>query len=197
MAADPVNTESIVALHAHGTTLMLKGRPLKELPREVLPCFKQSIIDLSDDRRVGQVGAVAAPAGVSRNIAHVLAGIHSVADMEGAFDRGAVAVLGWPIGDEVTERPKSSREKSTPIDLQTVVELDEPGRPGRTRWKRSRTPSSGIPRWDSRCCATSIRRLSACRSRSVRSATRSCCSATSASSAGLRCCWRPPARSRT
>ena len=123
MAADPVNTESIVALHAHGTTLMLKGRPLKELPREVLPCFKQSIIDLSDDRRVGQVGAAAAPAGVSRNIAHVLAGIHSVADMEGAFDRGAVAVLGWPIGDEVTERPKSSREKSTPIDLQTVVEL--------------------------------------------------------------------------
>lgn len=122
MAANPANTESIVALHAHGTTLMLKGRPLKELPREVLPCFKQAIIDLSDDRRVAQTGA-AAPAGVARNIPHVLAGIHSVADMDGAFDRGAVAVLGWPIGDEVTERPKSSREKSAPIDLQTVVEL--------------------------------------------------------------------------
>ncbi len=121
MAADPVNSESIIALHAHGTTLMLKGRPLKELPREVLPCFKQSIIDLADDRRIG-TGA-AAPAGVTRSIPHVLAGIHGIADMDGAFDRGAIAVLGWPIGDEVTERPKGSRAPPTPIDLQTVVEL--------------------------------------------------------------------------
>ena len=121
MAADPVNTEALVALHAHGTTLMLKGRPLKDLPREVLPCFTQAIIDLSDDRRIGP-GAVA-PTGVTRTIPHVLAGIHSVADMDGAFERGAVAVLGWPIGDEVTVRPKGSREKSAPIDLQTVVEL--------------------------------------------------------------------------
>ncbi|HOX67089.1 MAG TPA: HDOD domain-containing protein [Burkholderiaceae bacterium] len=121
MAADPANTESIVALHAHGTTLMLKGRPLKELPREVLPCFKQAIIDLADDRRIGPAGT--APAGVTRSIPHVLSGIHSVADMEGAFERGAIAVLGWPIGDEISERPKGSREKSAPIDLQTVVEL--------------------------------------------------------------------------
>lgn len=121
MAADPVNTESLIALHAHGTTLMLKGRPLKELPREVLPCFTQAIIDLSDDRRIGPAAVV--PAGVTRSIPHVLAGIHSVVDMEGAFERGAVAVLGWPIGDEVTERPKGAREKPAPIDLQTVVEL--------------------------------------------------------------------------
>ncbi len=121
MAADPVNTESIVALHAHGTTLMLKGRPLKELPREVLPCFTQSIIDLSDDRRVASGGV--APIGVARTIPHVLAGINSTADMDGAFTRGAVAVLGWPLGDEVTERPTGGRAPPTPIDLQTVVEL--------------------------------------------------------------------------
>jgi EAL and modified HD-GYP domain-containing signal transduction protein len=121
MAADPVNTASIVALHAHGTTLMLKGRPLKDLPREVLPCFKQSIIDLSDDRRVAI--ADVAPAGVSRTIPHVLAGINTAADMDSAFSRGAVAVLGWPLGDEVTERPKGGRAPPTPIDLQTVVEL--------------------------------------------------------------------------
>ncbi|OYU00677.1 MAG: histidine kinase [Burkholderiales bacterium PBB1] len=120
MAADPVNTAAIIALHAHGTTLMLKGRPLKELPREVLPCFTQSIIDLSDDRRVA---GGAAPEGVNRTIPHVLAGINTPADMEGAFNRGAVAVLGWPLGDEVTERPKGGRAPPTPIDLQTVVEL--------------------------------------------------------------------------
>ena len=87
----------------------------------MLPCFKQAIIDLADDRRIGPAGT--APAGVTRSIPHVLSGIHSVADMEGAFERGAVAVLGWPIGDEISERPKGSREKSAPIDLQTVVEL--------------------------------------------------------------------------
>ena len=121
MAADPENTASIVALHAHGTTLMLKGRPLTDLPREVLPCFTQSIIDLSDDRRVAS-GAVV-PATVARTIPHVLAGIHTTADMDGAFARGAVAVLGWPLGDEITERPKGGRAPPTPIDLQTVVEL--------------------------------------------------------------------------
>jgi len=100
---------------------MLKGRPLKELPRAVLPCFLQSIIDLSDDRRVATGGVV--PAGVARSIPHVLAGINTTADMDGAFTRGAVAVLGWPLGDEVTERPKGGRAPPTPIDLQTVVEL--------------------------------------------------------------------------
>ena len=121
MAADPVNTASIVALHAHGTTLMLKGRPLKELPRAVLPCFKQSIIDLADDRRIGATAV--APEGITRSIPHVLAGIHNTADMDAAFSRGAIAVLGWPLGDEVTERPKGGRAPPTPIDLQTVVEL--------------------------------------------------------------------------
>lgn len=121
MAADPVNTASIVALHAHGTTLMLKGRPLKDLPSEVLPCFAQSIIDLSDDRRIATSGV--APAGVARTIPHVLAGINTTADMDGAFSRGAVAVLGWPLGDEVTERSKGSRAAPTPADLQIVVEL--------------------------------------------------------------------------
>ncbi len=121
MAADPENTPALIALHAHGTTLMLKGRPLKELPREVLPCFTQSIIDLSDDRRVASGGI--APVGVTRTIPHVVAGIHNTADMDGAFARGAVAVLGWPLGDEVTERPKTGRAPPTPIDLQTVVEL--------------------------------------------------------------------------
>ncbi|MBX9716222.1 MAG: HDOD domain-containing protein, partial [Burkholderiaceae bacterium] len=121
MAADPANTEAIVALHAHGTTLLIKGRPLKELPREVLPCFKQSIIDLADDRRIG--APEPAPAGVNRTIPHVLSGIHTTADMDGAFNRGAIAVLGWPIGDEVTTHTKGGRAPPTPIDLQTVVEL--------------------------------------------------------------------------
>ncbi|MEO6361590.1 MAG: histidine kinase, partial [Caldimonas sp.] len=66
MAADPANTQAIVTLHANGSVLLLKGRPLNELPREVLPCFKYSIIDLADDRR-----EATPPPGVSRGIPHI------------------------------------------------------------------------------------------------------------------------------
>ena len=54
--ADPANVDvRSCACTTDGNTLLLKGRPrLPELPREVLPCFKYSIIDLADDRRVGE-----------------------------------------------------------------------------------------------------------------------------------------------
>ena len=53
MASDPANVEALIRLHGAGNTLLLKGRPNAELPREVLPCFKYSIIDLADERRIG------------------------------------------------------------------------------------------------------------------------------------------------
>ena len=62
MASDPANVDALVRLHGAGNTLLLKGRPNAELPREVLPCFKYSIIDLADERRIGE--AARAPAGV-------------------------------------------------------------------------------------------------------------------------------------
>jgi EAL and modified HD-GYP domain-containing signal transduction protein len=79
MAADPDNVAAIETLHRNGSTLLIKGRPLKPLPREVLPCFKYSIIDLADDRR-GDIGSPV-PAGVTRSIPHVQAGVRSVEDM--------------------------------------------------------------------------------------------------------------------
>jgi c-di-GMP phosphodiesterase len=65
MAVDPANAQSLCALHANGSTMLLKGRPLRELPREVLPCFKYSIIDLADERRLNEP---APPPGVTRSI---------------------------------------------------------------------------------------------------------------------------------
>ena len=120
MAADPANSASIVALHSSGSTLLLKGRPLKELPREVLPCFKYSIIDLADDRRLGE-GAV--PPGVTRTIQYVQSGIRTVADMEACFQRGAQAVLGWPIDDAVTTTAARSGKQVAAPDMQVIVEL--------------------------------------------------------------------------
>ena len=119
MAGDPEHGAAIQALHARGNTLLIKGRPLQELPRELLPCFKQSIIDLSDDRRVADN---AAPAGVTRTIGHVQSGVRSIADMEGAFARNAVAVLGWPMDDAIAQSKGDAAKQAAP-DLQVMVEL--------------------------------------------------------------------------
>jgi EAL and modified HD-GYP domain-containing signal transduction protein len=115
MAADIAHTEALQALHQHGNTLLIKGRPLSPLPREVLPCFAYSIIDLSDERRDGQP----APGGVSRNIPHVQGEVRTLTQMTDAFARGAIAVLGWPIDDAVVASGKASAQP----DLQAIVEL--------------------------------------------------------------------------
>ena len=120
MAADPANVDALIALHANGSTLLLKGRPLKELPRQVLPCFKYSMIDLADDRRTGDSGA---PAGVTRTIGHVQSGVRTVADMEACFARGAEAVLGWPIDDAVTTTAARSGRANSAPGMAAIVEL--------------------------------------------------------------------------
>jgi EAL and modified HD-GYP domain-containing signal transduction protein len=120
MASDPANVEALKRLHGAGNTLLLKGRPNAELPREVLPCFKYSIIDLADERRIGV--ASVAPAGVTRSIEHVQSGVRTVVDMEAAFARGAHAVLGWPIDDAISATAARTGKPAQP-DLQVVVEL--------------------------------------------------------------------------
>ena len=114
MACDPALSADIQALYARGNTLMLKGRPRTELPREVLPCFKHSIIDLSDERR----SDAPPPPGVTRQITHVQSGVRSLAELDASFQRGAVAVLGWPIDDVV--KPDGGR---APSDMATILEL--------------------------------------------------------------------------
>ena len=114
MACDPANSPAIQALYGRGNTLLIKGRPRVELPREVLPCFKHSIIDLADERRSDSD----APPGVSRQISHVQAGVRSLVDLDAAFKRGAVAVLGWPIDDAV--QPGGGQAQP---DLATILEL--------------------------------------------------------------------------
>jgi EAL and modified HD-GYP domain-containing signal transduction protein len=86
----------------------------------VLPCFTYSIIDLADDRRISDPTA---PAGVTRSIGHVQSGVRTVADMEGSFQRGAEAVLGWPIDDAVTTTAARSGKNVAAPGMQAIVEL--------------------------------------------------------------------------
>jgi EAL and modified HD-GYP domain-containing signal transduction protein len=115
MAADPVHASALRELHAAGRTLLIKGRPLAELPRELLPCFSHSIIDLSEERR-----GTTPPAAVVRNITTVQSGVRTQADIEAAFQRGAVAVIGWPLDDVVAA---AKGRGGVPPDLHVIMEL--------------------------------------------------------------------------
>lgn len=115
MACDPANTAALTALHASGRTLMLSGRPRSTLAPELLPCFAHSIIDITEERR----DATPPPPGL-RSITTVQSGVRTMVELEAAFQRGSVAVLGWPIDDPVA--PPKGRV-SVPPDLQVIMEL--------------------------------------------------------------------------
>jgi c-di-GMP phosphodiesterase len=115
MAADARNEALLQALHARGSTLLVKGRPAAELPAAVLACFKYSIIELGDERRT----PAEAPGGAARGIGFVQSGVSRASEVEDCFKRGAVAVLGWPI-DEPVGRGSG---KAVAPDLKVIVEL--------------------------------------------------------------------------
>ncbi|MGL6112180.1 MAG: EAL and HDOD domain-containing protein [Rubrivivax sp.] len=115
MAADPGQGPLLQALHARGSTLLVKGRPAGELPASVLGCFKYSIVELGEDRR----SAAESTGGAARGIGVVQSGITRVSEVEDSFRRGAVAVLGWPIDEPVG---KGSGRAVAP-DLKIIVEL--------------------------------------------------------------------------
>ncbi len=121
MAVDEANVDSIRRLHREGVTLLIKGRPLSELPRAILPCFKYSIIDLNDDRRIGD--RAAPQPGIVRSISHVQSGVRTMADMEASFRRGAAAVLGWPFDDLGGEPPDDPSRSAVHPALQVIVDL--------------------------------------------------------------------------
>lgn len=117
MASDTGFAVQLRHLHEAGNLLMIKGRPLQPLPPEVLALFSHSIVEMGEDRRNGEAVAEAAP---MRKITTVQAGARTSVEVEAAFQRGAVAVLGWPMDDAP---PKPSVRSSVPSDVNTVMTL--------------------------------------------------------------------------
>ena len=120
VAIDATNTRALVQLATRGSALLLKGRPLRELPREVLPCFKWSIIDRSEDRRDGRVEP---PHGMTRTIPFVQSGVRTMAEMRDSFARGAVAVLGWPLHEPIAQAFEARPD--TRVVLDALQRLDQ------------------------------------------------------------------------
>ncbi len=117
MAADPSVAQQLRQLHEAGNLLMIKGRPLQPLAPEVLALFSHSIVEVGEERRTGAPSATAAAA---RQITTVQAGARTSEDVEAAFQRGAVAVLGWPMDDAP---PTPTTKGKVPPDVNTVMTL--------------------------------------------------------------------------
>jgi EAL and modified HD-GYP domain-containing signal transduction protein len=115
MVGDVVNRPLLERLHGSGSVLLIKGRPLAPLPPELLALFSHSIVDVAEDRRSGPVAV-----GFTRAITTVQAGCRTTADFDAAFQRGAVAVLGWPLDDAA---PGPSGRASVPSDVNAVMAL--------------------------------------------------------------------------
>lgn len=118
LACDPLLSDALRTLAKNGNVLLLTGRPDQPLPNDMLGCFRYSIIDLADERRLFETPP---PATVKRSLNFMQDGVRTVAEMESAFRRNAVAVVGWPI-DEVV-RQQSHKSSATRPDLAATVDL--------------------------------------------------------------------------
>ena len=105
LAADAGLAATFEALHTRGATLLLNGRSAAELPPAVRAAFRQVIIGADDPPP-------------PRGLPFVQAGVRSAEDVRLAFERGAVAALGWPI-----DTPAQASGKPVAHDLQVIVEL--------------------------------------------------------------------------
>jgi c-di-GMP phosphodiesterase len=115
MATEPAHAPALQALKAAGAVLLIKGRPLVPVAPELLACFSHAIVDASEDRR----GSAAPQPGV-RQVSTVQAGVRTTAAADQAFQRGAVAVLGWPFDDAL---PAAAARGKVATDIQVVMEL--------------------------------------------------------------------------
>jgi len=115
MAGDPAQAEVLQALRAGGSVLLIKGRPVTPLAPEVLACFSHSLVDVGEERRTD----AAAAAGV-RKVSTVQMGVRTTAEAEQAFQRGAVATLGWTLDEAVT---KPDPKRKVPADVSVVMDL--------------------------------------------------------------------------
>ena len=115
LATDPQRLERLLALRAAGQRLAIGGRPLRPLPPELVPCFRHAVVDFQDDRRTQPQG-LGTPV---RTVTTISSGVRRTDEIEQAFTRGAVAVIGWPVDDD----PVVATGTAVPPDLRGVIEL--------------------------------------------------------------------------
>lgn len=122
VAANPANARTLLQLAARDCVLLLKGKPLQELPREVLPCFKWSIIDITEERRDAHPEP---PRGVTRTIPHIQSGVRTMAQLRRSFALGAIAVIGWPLHEPIADMLGAQPDMRVVMDV--LQSIDQGG----------------------------------------------------------------------
>lgn len=116
-------------LHAAGFPLMLGGRPEDPLTPELVPAFRMSIVHVDADRRLQQplLQAMQAQSTAKRAIPHVNEGVRTITMMEKCFDRGAVAVVGWPTEDalEHVGKENGNPNYATIVEMMSMIDRGE------------------------------------------------------------------------
>jgi len=116
-------------LHAAGFQLMLAGRPETPLTPDLVPSFRMSIIHVDADRRLQQplLQALQTATNAKRSIPHVNDGVRTIEMMEKCFDRGAVAVVGWPTEDALQHVGKENGNPNytTIVEMMSMIDRGE------------------------------------------------------------------------
>jgi EAL and modified HD-GYP domain-containing signal transduction protein len=91
-----------------GIRMALRGRPDVPLPPALLDCFDYALIHITEDRRRRSDGSSAPPPpGVVRRMPFIISGAFRVAELDGAYERGAIGSVGVPLDEAhpTIERP--------------------------------------------------------------------------------------------
>ncbi len=128
MLRDPAAQSLTQEMFRDGKRLALRGRSDVALPPALLACFEYALIHISEDRRVNPDGTpMAAPASAPRRLPFIITGVQTVADVDAAFTRGAVASVGWPLDDAQHRESKPLQPgQATVLELLRLVRDDAP-----------------------------------------------------------------------
>jgi EAL and modified HD-GYP domain-containing signal transduction protein len=77
----------------------VRGRSEVPLPPALLACFDCALIHVAEDRRKDVNKKP--PSGVVRRLPFIVTGVQSVVDLDSAYERGALASVGWPLDDAI------------------------------------------------------------------------------------------------
>ena len=130
MLDGPESFGFVEKLHRKGFTLVLRGRPARELPASLVPAFRLSLIHVDEDRRLkaseAEAKAAAAEAAGKRRIPYAQDGVGSIDLMERCFSVGAEAVIGWPFLDALAHAD-SARSNPDFITISKLLQMVDRG----------------------------------------------------------------------
>jgi len=98
-----------------GIRLAMRGRPDVPLPPALLVCFDFALIHVTEDRRRRADGSNAPPPpGVTRKMPFIITGAFRRAELDAAYERGAMGSVGVPLDETgpTVERPVQPSQSS-------------------------------------------------------------------------------------